>query len=281
MAHGASLSGLRPHVPNQFADTGIGEASAITMAAGLAAAGDTPIVYIYSTFLHRAVDQLIHDVGCQALPVVLVVDRAQLAGEDGPTHHGIYDLAILATVPGMQVYGVTTASDLEAVLRAAVENRQGPMAIRIFKGQEIEPSEDVIRQCPEFRVRREGADVTIVAHGRIVSEALDASAILRHESISARVVEVIKLNPLSDQLLHTMTDWRGAVLVVEEVIPSGSIGIQLCGALARQAIEVQHLCVRDPLISHNSRSRQLDELSLSASKIADVAKRLFTRCGKR
>ena len=184
MGEGTGLSVFSHAYPKRFFDVGIAEGHAVTMAAGMAKQGLIPVFAVYSTFLQRSFDMLIHDVALQKLHVVLAVDRAGLVGADGPTHHGCQDVAYLGQIPGMTVLAPASFCQLDDMLRAAV-HMDGPVAVRYPRGKEIRP-------LPHWggeacSILREGTNFTLVSYGIMINELLDAAEVLGQEGISAEV----------------------------------------------------------------------------------------------
>ena len=207
MATGTGLDLLQKAVPKQYVDVGIAEQHAVTLAAGMACEGLRPVVAIYSTFLQRAYDQLIHDVGIQKLPVTFVLDRAGIVGADGPTHQGQYDISYLRSVPNFTVMAPKDEAELQRMLVTCLEH-PGPTALRIPRGSGVgvtlmeEGWEPLPVGCGE--VLREGDDLLIVAYGAMVKPALDTATLLEEAGYSATVVNARFLRPLDEALIHPL-----------------------------------------------------------------------------
>lgn len=276
MRVGAGLDSFGCRFPDNFTDVGIAEATSVTMGAALVAAGDRAIVHLYSTFLQRASDQIIHDVGLQSLPLVLAVDRVGLSGEDGPTHHGVYDLAILTAVPNMIVFSVSTAELLRTAMRWAVESASGPVAVRFSKGPEVswrdgDRAEDAVPGC---LLREDGAHATVLTHGRIGSVVQEAVAQTRRDGFACRLVEVTRLCPINAELLKQLVLPSHPIFVIEECIAVGSLGAAI-KALAHDVPRwnhVRHLCIDEPTASHGSLALQLAENGLEEQHVARLLK---------
>ncbi len=195
MPDGTGLSDFMKAYPKRFIDVGIAEQHAVTMAAGLAAEGIKPVFAVYSTFLQRAYDQIIHDVCIQNLPVVFAIDRAGLVGNDGETHHGVFDLSYLSHIPNMTVLAPKDGHELDRMVRYAVNDHEGPIAIRYPRGKEIfiNESNDDIKK-PE--ILKSGKDLTILSVGKMVSTALETAEKLESMGINASVVNVRCVYPL-------------------------------------------------------------------------------------
>lgn len=241
MSCGTGLEPFRKAYPDRFFDVGIAEGHAVTFAAGLAAGEKRPVVALYSTFLQRAYDNVLHDAALQGLPVVLCIDRAGFNCGDGATHHGIFDVSMLSSIPNVAIYAPVTREGVSVSLCAALK-RGGVCAIRYPNGVENEAIKKAFYQneadensAPRVRVWGDDtANVTIVTHGRITAEALAAAHRLADEGISARVLLCEYLAPyptLSDEVAPLL---RGAVILLEEEVRAGGFGMNLSDALARQ-----------------------------------------------
>lgn len=242
MREGTGLCPFFEAHPTRAFDVGIAEAHAVTFAAGLAAAGMKPYVALYSTFLQRAYDSILHDVALQGLPVRLLVDRAGLAGGDGPTHHGIFDVAFLSHIPGMQILAPATVGSLGAMLRDSL-TAEGPLAIR-YENRTDDPAIlsafypdgdfDAYGVRPSFSSQDEARDGVILAYGAIVSEALRARELLAARGRSVGVILLERLKPYDALSEALMPYLRSAprVLFLEEGIHSGGAGMLLGDALS-------------------------------------------------
>ena len=230
MRSGTGLDQFAHQYPDHFFDVGIAEGHAIAMAAGMAKQRVTPVAAIYSTFLQRAYDMLIHDVAIQGLHVVLGVDRAGLSGEDGETHHGVFDVAYLRSVPGMKVYCPASFEELRQMLRYAVCRARGPVAVRYPKGSEGEfHGMCGIEGAAELHP---GQDLTIVAYGTMVNEALAAARLLEEKNVSARVVKLNSIAPLDmDTIAACARDTR-RLIVAEECVNTGCVGRDIAAELS-------------------------------------------------
>ncbi|MCK5547374.1 MAG: 1-deoxy-D-xylulose-5-phosphate synthase, partial [Thermoplasmata archaeon] len=207
MALGTGLDKFRQEFPHRFFDVGIAEQHAVSLAGGLAISGYRPVVAIYSTFLQRAYDQILHDICLQKLPVVFAIDRAGLVGEDGPTHHGVFDIAMLSMMPDMTVLAPSDGSELIAMLDFAL-GYDGPVAIRYPKTS-CESAADPPRTTIEYakaEVIRDGRDVAIFAVGVMAQSALEAARTLEIDGISAMVVNLRFLKPLDEKLIKKLAE---------------------------------------------------------------------------
>ncbi|MCG7952980.1 MAG: 1-deoxy-D-xylulose-5-phosphate synthase [Candidatus Thiodiazotropha endolucinida] len=281
MCYPGGLDSFRKKFSEKFWDVGIAEASAVTIAAGLAIGDKKPLVHIYSTFLQRAVDQLIHDVGLQNLNVSFLIDRVGLCGWDGPTHHGIFDLSFLRAVPNLSIYSVVSERDLLILLQKLSQTKSGAVAIRISKGQSLElPTSthlDSTNDAPA-RIIREGTDLTIVTHGRVLKNSLMAVNKLAELGIQSRLIEFIRLRPLLDTELATLLPVGQPLLVVEEHVESGSLGRELGVHLQMfgQAVRFCHLCIHTSVIPKGSIETQLRSVGLSTEHIVEAGRSLVS-----
>jgi len=268
--------------PDRYFDVGIAEAHGVTFAAGLATEGIRPVVAIYSTFLQRAYDSIIHDVAIQNLPVVFAMDRAGLVGNDGATHMGLYDIAYLLAVPNMIVTAPKDGAELLALLRLGVEQKQGPYSLRYPRDNvpAAVPALDDIPPCPfgSWEVIRRGQDLALLAVGTMVLPALAAARELEGYGLNATVVNCRFLKPHDDTLLKELARTHSALLTLEE----GSV-VNGFGALIARLLEaerrngtpyVEVMGVPDRVIEHATRAEQLEECGLDVSAIVQRARTL-------
>ena len=229
MPDGTGLTGFAREFPSRFFDVGIAEGHAVSMAAGMAKQRMIPVAAIYSTFLQRAYDMLIHDVAIQNLHVVFGVDRAGLSGEDGETHHGVFDIAYLSSVPGMKIYCPASFEELRAMLRYAVEKVRGPVAVRYPRGGEGEFR--ALCGIEGASVIRPGTDVTIAAYGTMVNEAVEAARLLEEKGRSVQVVKLNSISPLDVDTVAACAKKTGRLLVAEECVDAGCVGRRIAAEL--------------------------------------------------
>ena len=234
MCGGTGLDGFAKEYPDRFFDVGIAEGHAVALAAGMAKQRLVPVAAIYSTFLQRAYDMLIHDVAIQGLHVVFAVDRAGLSGEDGETHHGVFDPAYLSSVPGMKIFCPSNFTELEAMLRYAVEKMRGPVAVRYPKGGEGEFR--ALCGIEGASVIRPGSDVTLIAYGTMVNEALSAAALLEERGKSAQVVKLNSILPLDVDTVTACVRKTGRLVVAEECMDAGCVGRRIAGELTLRGL---------------------------------------------
>ncbi|MBR1779808.1 MAG: 1-deoxy-D-xylulose-5-phosphate synthase [Oscillospiraceae bacterium] len=244
MQSGTGLDSFAEACPERLFDVGIAEGHAVAMCAGMAKQGMIPVFAVYSTFLQRAYDMLLHDVAMQNLHVVFAVDRAGLVGADGETHQGVFDLAYLSTVPHMTVLCPANYAELRSMLRAAVYDYDGPVAVRYPRGQEcarLVQDTSAQRDC----VVRPGEQFTLAGYGTMLDELLAAAEQLEAEGVSCEVVKCNQLIPLcSDHLMDSVKKTR-RLLVAEEVIEHNSLGHALSFDLADQGVQMRSLILLD------------------------------------
>ena len=241
MQGGTGLNGFAQRFPERFFDVGIAEGHAAAMAAGMAKQGMTPVFAVYSTFLQRSYDMLLHDVALQGLHVVLAVDRAGLVGEDGETHHGLFDPAFLDTIPGMTVLCPASFAELRDMLEYAVYEVKGPVAIRYPRGGEGAYQDGAPRH-PAVLLR-EGTDLTLVGCGTLVNELLDCADRLAADGIWAEVVKLNTITPLPLELVARSVKKTGRLLVAEESAEMGGIGQRIAAGLLAVGVPVQGLAL--------------------------------------
>ena len=243
MQGGTTLDGFARRFPERFFDVGIAEGHAAAMAAGMAKQGMKPVFAVYSTFLQRAYDALIHDVALQGLHVVLAVDRAGLAGEDGETHQGVFDAAFLDTVPGMTVLCPSSFQELRSMLRRAVLELTGPVAIRYPKGGEGSFRGDTgpAASC----VLRPGRDITLLGYGGMIDQLLDCAARLEADGIDAEIVKLNTITPIDMGPVLASVKKTGRLLCAEEAARAGSVGQRVAAAMLEQGAALQGLALAD------------------------------------
>ena len=233
MQSGTGLDGFARQYPSRFFDVGIAEEHAAAMAAGMAKQRMLPVFAVYSTFLQRSYDMLLHDVALLGLHVVFAVDRAGLVGEDGETHHGVFDVAYLSSVPGMRILCPASFAELRSMLRHAVLELTGPVAVRYPRGGEGELR--TMSGTEGASVIRKGSDLTLVAYGTMVNEVLTAARLLEERGISAQVVKLNSIRPLDlDTIALSLERTGGRMLVAEECVDTGCVGRQILSELAVQ-----------------------------------------------
>jgi 1-deoxy-D-xylulose-5-phosphate synthase len=281
MASGTGLDLMEDAFPERFFDVGIAEGHAVGFAAGLAAAGKRPVVAIYSTFLQRGYDQIIHDVCLQELPVVFAIDRAGLVGEDGPTHHGAFDLSYLRVIPNMTVFVPQDEAELQSLLATAL-SLEGPSAIRYPRGSGLGvplPDPIVPITGPWVQVLREGRDLLVLACGTGVRRGLEAAAILEEHGHSVTVANVRRVRPLDEEALVPLLTAHPAVLTIEENALAGGFGssilevMQVAGLLR----PVERVGIPDRFVEHGDLPGLHREIGFTGPAIALRAESLLAR----
>ncbi|MDD5938686.1 MAG: 1-deoxy-D-xylulose-5-phosphate synthase [Clostridiales bacterium] len=270
MKPGTGLDSFAEGFPRRFFDVGIAEGHAVTMCAGMAKQGVIPVFAVYSSFLQRAYDMLLHDVAIQGLHVVFCVDRAGLVGEDGETHHGIFDVGFLDTIPGMTVLCPASYAELKTMLAYAVETCRGPVAVRYPRGGEGGYQADA-GLAPSV-ILRSGRDVTLVGYGTQINALLGAAERLEKENVSAEVIKLNSITPLDPKAVLDSVRKTGNLLVAEESANSNCVGVRLTAAIAQARIvagniTLQNLGERFPTQGSVQQLRRL--YGLDADSIAE------------
>jgi 1-deoxy-D-xylulose-5-phosphate synthase len=279
MAEGTSLAKFAREQPRRCYDVGIAEQHAVVFAAGLAAQGLRPVVAIYSTFLQRAYDQIVHDVCVQNLPVVFALDRAGIVGDDGPTHQGLYDLAFLRVVPNLTLLAPRDENDLQHCLQTAL-TLPGPSAIRYPRGAGLGIAIDQAAHAfplGEAELLREGSDVLLLPLGAMVAPALRAAERLDASGISAAVLNPRFVKPLDGRLIPEYARRTGRVVTVEEHALAGGFGsavLELLETAGLTRIQVQRLGVPDILVEQGSPAALRERFGLSVEGIQAAAEHL-------
>ncbi len=243
MRGGTGLDGFAQRFPARFFDVGIAEGHAVTMAAGMAKQGMIPVFAVYSSFLQRAYDMLLHDAAIQKLHVVLAVDRAGLVGADGETHHGVFDPGFLDTVPGMTILCPSSYQELRTMLEYAVFRHRGPVAIRYPRGGEGTYRENAGLEPAIFL--REGSDITLVGYGTTVDPLLACAHRLSERKVEAEVVKLNRITPVPLETISQSVKKTGRLLVAEECAPSNSVGMRLSAGLLARGVPVKRLALAD------------------------------------
>jgi 1-deoxy-D-xylulose-5-phosphate synthase len=283
MATGTGLDKLHEKLPKQYIDVGIAEQHAVTLAAGLACEGMRPVVAIYSTFLQRGYDQIIHDVCIQNLPVFFCLDRAGIVGADGPTHQGMYDIAYLRCLPNMVLMAPKDEAELQRMLVTGINYTEGPIAMRFPRGNGygVPLMEEGWEEIPigKAEILRNGDDVLIVGYGSMVHTALQAAEILSEHGLEATVINARFAKPLDTELMLPLAQRIGKVVTLEEGCIIGGFGSGLAEALLDNnvLVPVLRMGVPDLLVEHATPEQSMIELGLTPAQIAERVLKQFSR----
>ena len=275
MTSGTGLNRFADAFPDRFYDVGIAEQHGVTMAAAMAAGGLKPVVAIYSTFLQRAYDQIIHDVCLQNLPVVFAVDRAGITGEDGETHQGLFDISFLNSIPNLSLMAPRNEDELQHMLYTAVYAAPGPAALRYPRdhGEGVELAEPHLLPWGKGELLREGEDLLIIAAGTVVNACLAAAEKLFRQGVRTSVINARFIKPLDRELIVHWADRCGRVITVEENVLSGGLGSAVAALLARYGLylPIKHLGIDDCYVKQGPRAAMLSCYRLDAAGIYDAA----------
>ncbi|MEN6581828.1 MAG: 1-deoxy-D-xylulose-5-phosphate synthase [Armatimonadota bacterium] len=283
MPDGTGLTRFAKKFPSRFFNVGIAEEHAITSAAGMAVAGMRPVVAVYSTFLQRAYDQIMHDVCLQNLPVVLALDRAGIVGEDGPTHHGVFDLSYLRHLPNLTVMAPKDGPELADMLYTAL-TMNSPVAIRYPRGEALGIKRPVLADLPvgKAEILNEGNDVAIAAIGTPVKCALDAANELAGSGVNTRVINARFIKPLDEQTILDAARQCGALVLVEENAVQGGFCSAILELLARHRImiPVETVGLPDRFIDHGKAGEIRARYGLSCEGILDAVNSVLSESNK-
>lgn len=273
MATGTGLTKFSEEFPDRFLDVGIAEQHAVTMAAGIACRGLKPVTAIYSTFLQRSFDQIVHDVALQNLPVIFAVDRAGLVGADGATHQGIFDMAFLRLIPNLAVFVPSNEAEMVGMFKTAFEHN-GPIAVRYPRIPITGDYPDWLETPPvplgQGRILREGSGIAILAIGTMVAESLEAADRLAEQGLNPCVVDMRCLKPLDHSILRQLAEQRVDLVTVEEHTLMGGFGSAVMEAWAAEGlppVRMLNLGIRDIFVEHGTREVILGRLGLDAEGI--------------
>ena len=275
MPQGTGLTLFAERFPDRFFDVGIAEQHAVTFAAGMATQGMRPVCAIYSTFLQRAYDQIVHDVALQRLPVVFAMDRAGIVGEDGPTHHGAFDLSYLRHIPNMVVAAPRDEEELANLLATALSS-EVPFAVRYPKGEAEGvglPEEFIEIPIGKGEILVEGSDILILAVGNMVNRAVKAARLLEKRGVSPWVVNARFVKPLDEELILELASQVGKVLTVEENVVAGGFGSGVFELLVERGVNFRGraMGIPDRFIPHGSAEELRRTLRLTPEGIAETA----------
>lgn len=281
MGTGTGLTKLQAKLPQQYIDVGIAEQHAVTLAAGLACEGMRPVTTIYSTFLQRAYDQIIHDVCIQKLPVFFCLDRAGIVGADGPTHQGMYDIAYLRCIPNMVIMAPKDEAELQRMVVTGVNYTEGAIAMRYPRGSGlgVPLAEEGWEPVPigKGEILRHGEDILLLGYGTMVNTALQVGAILQEHGIAATVINARFVKPLDTELILPLAQSIGKVVTLEEGCLMGGFGSAVVEALQDNDIlvPVKRFGVPDKLVDHAKPEESKADLGLTSPQIAEKLLKTF------
>ncbi|MEG4287829.1 1-deoxy-D-xylulose-5-phosphate synthase [Microcoleus sp. C2C3] len=283
MATGTGLDKLQEKLPKQYIDVGIAEQHAVTLSAGLACEGMRPVVAIYSTFVQRGYDQIIHDVCIQNLPVFFCLDRAGIVGADGPTHQGMYDIAFLRCLPNMTIMAPKDEAELQRMVVTGINHTSGPITMRYPRGNGygVPLMEEGWEELPigKAEILRNGDDLLILGYGSMVYPAMQTAEILSEHGIEATVINARFVKPLDTELILPLAQRIGKVVTLEEGCLMGGFGSAVAEALLDNnvVVPVMRLGVPDKLVDHASPEQSFATLGLTPSQMCDRILATFSR----
>lgn len=286
MPEGTGLKKFGAQFPKRFFDVGIAEPNAVTMAAGMATQGMKPVVALYSTFAQRAYDQIVHDVCLQNLPVIFALDRAGIVGEDGPTHHGVFDYSYLRHIPNLVIMAPKDENELRHMLNTAIQT-DGPVAIRYPRGSGLgvrmdEPLQQLsIGAAEELKA---GHDLVFLAAGAMVDPCREASELLEAQGIRAGLINARFIKPLDEQLIRRLSREVGIIVTVEDNILAGGFGSAVLEYISEKNlnwVKVLRLGYPDQFIEHGTREQLVEKYKLTAGSIAADVSSFVKRFGAR
>ena len=271
MMSGTGLDQFAQKYPDRFFDVGIAEGCAASMAAGMAKQGVIPVFAVYSTFLQRAYDMLLHDAAIDNLHVVLCVDRAGLVGDDGETHHGVFDAAYLDTIPNMTVLSPSSFAELEVMLDRALFHTEGPVAVRYPRGGEGQYI-GTGGEAPSA-VIRPGVDITLAGYGTEINDILEAANLLEAQGVQAEVVKLNQITPLDSHLVEQSVQKTGVLLAAEEQSARGCVGQRLAARLEQAGVPAKAVLLNcgEGFVPHGASALLKRDLFLDGAGIAQKA----------
>ncbi len=285
MPEGTGLDKFAKVFPDRFFDVGMAEQHAVGFAAGLASAGLKPVVAIYSTFLQRSYDQIIHDVCLQNLNVIFMLDRAGLVGEDGPTHHGVFDISYLRNIPRMVVMAPKDENELKNMFKFAVSYKVGPIAIRYPRGESYSSREGHHSRTNitlgKGEILKQGKDITILSAGYMTGISLEIAALLLEEDLDCEVIDARFIKPLDIDLILESVLKTKKLFTLEEGVLSAGFGSFVLESIIDKVPKdtiIKTIGLPDKFIEHGDRAFLFDRHNLSAQKIKETVKTIFELC---
>lgn len=277
MVDGTGLKAFSEQYSRRFFDVGICEGHAVTMASGMAKQGLTPVLAVYSSFLQRGYDMLLHDVALSDLHVVFGVDRCGLVGADGETHHGVYDVSYLRSVPHMKILSPASFSELNEMLRTAVLELDGPIAVRYPRG-----TEGLYKDCSlnDETLLCEGGDITVVCYGVMTNEALEAADILRKKGVGCEVIKLSRVDDIDLPIVLGSLRKTGRLIVPEETCEAGCVGERILALCQKEQVFLRNaklLNLKDGIVVHGSVEQLRELYELNGCGIANAAVSMMNR----
>jgi 1-deoxy-D-xylulose-5-phosphate synthase len=274
MNSGTGLNLLQNEIPERYFDVGIAEQQAVLFAAGLALSGAKPVAAIYSTFLQRAFDQIVHDVCLQSLNVVFAMDRAGLVGDDGPTHHGVFDIAYLRCLPNIVLMAPRDEAMLVHMLHTALVYDQGPVALRYPRGAGVGvplPSEGSVIPIGVGEILREGSSVALLGYGTGVGKALEAASLLSSRGLEVTVADARFCKPLDTALIAQLAGEHELLVTLEEGVLAGGFGSAVLEAVSDAGLlaRVMRVGLPDRYVTHGAPALLHAEVGFTGERIAD------------
>lgn len=281
MPEGTGLTKFAKEYPKRFFDVGIAESHAITFSAGLAAAGFKPVCAIYSTFMQRGLDNIIHDVALQNLPVIFILDRAGIVGEDGGTHHGAFDLSYLKGIPNLTIMSPANENELQNMLKTALALK-GPSVIRYPRGgsgiKELNSSGNFeILQPGKAKIEKAGNDICIVAIGNPVNSCIEAANNLAKNNIKVSVINMRFLKPFDEETIKNILKTTNTIITVEENVLIGGMGETVKSILSGTQAQIYSIGLPDFFVEHGAQDLLRDKYGLSAKKIEEKILKLLKK----
>ncbi len=283
MPGGTKLDLFAKEFPNRMFDVGIAEQHATTMAGGLATQGFKPVFAVYSTFLQRGYDQVVHDICRQNLNVFFAIDRAGLVGADGETHQGVFDIAFLRHIPNMTILSAKDENELQHMVHTAVQYNDGPIAVRYPRGNGYGiKMDDVLKEIPigTWEVLKEGSDLAILTFGTTVPLAQEAANQLAKEGISVKVINARSIKPLDEEMLLDLANKNYPILTIEEAALQGGFGSAVLEYYNDQDfynVIVERMGIPDQFIEHGSVAQLMEEIGLSSKDVINTVKKTIPR----
>ena len=274
MKEGTGLLDFSQKFKDRFFDVGIAEEHAVTFTAGLAAGGAHPVFCVYSTFLQRGYDQLIHDVAISKLPITICVDRAGIVGEDGETHQGVFDVAFLKTIPGIQIFSPANFLELKLFLNESIYKIKGPSVVRYPRGGQPSLPEDFIPTTQDYQIYGDtNAKCIIVTYGRTFANAVECYSKLKSENINIAILKLNKVFPVNVEIYNFLKSFN-KIYIFEEGILTGGINETLCAGFLKHKINSNVIVegVSDEFIPHMSVNSALEKYNLSADAMYNIIK---------